>query len=232
MYYLINGNAYNIIKVVQCILDFGVNYQQGVEFNTLLQLEMKLLIYTLLFVVFVPGIFFKFSLVKHKYGVLATHALLFTIALYVLNKFAKQYPMLEGYSSNSNKKGTNAVAAAKKAKAQAQTVNTSSFGSSSSMRKASVTKNTGSSGSSMLNLRDNVNKIGNIKKDSSIHKQSITRNTGSSGSSILNLRANVNKSGNIKKDSSMPQPMSVSEKLNKESSSFTKKFREVGAYFN
>ena len=61
---------------------------------------MHLLLYTALFVVFIPGLFFKVAIPKQKYGAIIAHAVLFTIAVYILQRIAKQYPMLEGFESS------------------------------------------------------------------------------------------------------------------------------------
>ncbi len=61
---------------------------------------MNILLYTALFVAFVPGLLFKVAIPKQKYGAIIAHAVLFTIAVYILQRIAKQYPMLEGFESS------------------------------------------------------------------------------------------------------------------------------------
>ncbi len=60
---------------------------------------MNILLYTALFVAFIPGLLFKVAIPKQKYGAIIAHAVLFTIAVYILQRIAKQYPMLEGFES-------------------------------------------------------------------------------------------------------------------------------------
>ena len=75
---------------------------------------MHLLLYTALFVAFIPGLLFKVAIPKQKYGTIIAHAVLFTIAVYILQRIAKQYPMLEGFESSIETELNTAITDAQK----------------------------------------------------------------------------------------------------------------------